>query len=191
MKKGFTLIELLVVIAIVAIVGILAFSNAGCDLEPPDPSSARVEMAQNESNQQRMIKAVPTPSLQTSLERKNLARRLEQVNKESMSSFIYLISYGRVMAFYAVSGKVSSLNSYMTAMERVEEFGSFMSNYGPTYLPLEAPDQDGTYGHNVEGIFFFTADGAYVEWNGEYIWSNQPLSISQPPELVRQLKAGD
>ena len=185
MKRGFT------PIAGAALLAVLVVSNTGCDLDAaPTPSTARLEMAQNESNQQRMIKAVPTPALQTSLERKNLARRLEQVNKESMSSFIYLISYGKVMAFYAVSGKVSSLNSYMTAMERVEKFGEdWHQNYGPEYLALEAPDQDGTYGHNVEGIFFFTTDGAYVEWNGEYIWSNQPLSISQPPELVQQVQS--
>ena len=177
-KNGFTLI------AIVA----LLFAQTGCNLDV-SPTSGQIERAENESNQQRMIRSTPTPKLQVSLERKNLARRLEQINKESMSSFIYLISYGKVITFYAVSGKVSSLNSYMTAMERVEFFNDSYCSEDGTWLALEAPDQDGTYGHNVEGIFFFTTDGAYVEWNGEYIWSNQPLSISQPPELVQQVSA--
>ena len=175
---------------IFVLLGLLAAALAlcGCDLgRSPTPTTAAIEMAQNESNQQRMIRAVPTPALQTSLERKNLARRLERVNKEAMASYVYLLSHGKVVAFYAVSGKVSSLNSYMTAMERVEKFGNNMSNYGATYLALEAPDQDGSYGHNVEGIFFFTTSGAYVEWNGEYLWSDQPLSITTPPELVQQV----
>jgi hypothetical protein len=52
---------------------------------------------------------------------------------------------------------------------------------------VNAPDLDGTYGENVEGIFFFTTEGAYVEWKGEYMMSDQPLKLSTPPELVRQI----
>jgi len=156
---------------------------AGCDIEKP--SSAKIEMAQNEDNQQRLIKAVPAPRLQTSLERKNLVRRLERINKEDSISYIYLISFGKVIAYYPVSGKVSSLNSYLTAMERIEKV--YVGN-GSQAVTLEAPDQDGSYGSNAEGVFFFTTEGAYVEWHGEYLWADQPLKITQPPELVQMVR---
>lgn len=165
-----------------------AFALTGCDIEQPKPSTARVEMAQNEENQERLIRAVPAPRLQTSLERKNLVRRLERINKEETISYIYLISYGRVMAYYPIRGKVSSLNSYLTAMERVEAFGGSSANYGRTYLTLEAPDQDGSYGKNADGVFFFTTEGVYVEWKGEYLWADQPLKLVQQPELVQIIK---
>ena len=106
----------------------------GCDLEPAQ-STAKIEMAQNENNQQRLIKAIPAPELQTSLERKNLVRRLERINKEEAISYIYLVSYGKIMAYYTIRGKVSSLNSYLTAMERVERFGNSYSNY--QYIALD------------------------------------------------------
>lgn len=146
------------------------------------PTSAQIEMAQNESNQQRLIKAIPAPNLQTSLERKNLVRRLERINKEEMVSYVYLVSYGKVMAYHAIRGKVSSLNSYLTAMERLEKVSA---GGGTQVVTLEAPDQDGSYGKNADGVFFFTTDGTYVEWKGEYLWSDQPLKLSQPPELIQ------
>lgn len=170
---------------------LLSILFSGCIEDiPAQPSAAKIEMRQNEESQQRLIKSVPTPKVQTSLERKNLARRIEKINQENMISYIYLISYGRVMAYYTVSGKVSSLNSYLTAMERIEKVDDGWKGKGcpPTFVTMEAPDLDGTYGKNVEGIFFFTTEGVYVEWNGQYIWSDQPLKITQQPELVKEIK---
>lgn len=164
-----------------------AFALTGC-IEEAKPSTARVEMAQNEENQERLIRAVPAPRLQTSLERKNLVRRLERINKEETISYIYLISYGRVMAYYPIRGKVSSLNSYLTAMERVEAFRVGGQNGGVEHITLEAPDQDGSYGKNADGVFFFTTEGVYVEWKGEYLWADQPLKLVQQPELVQIVK---
>ncbi len=152
-------------------------SDPGCDGKV---TSAQIEMKQNEDNQMRLIKAIPAPSLKTSLERKNLVRRLERINQEEMVSYVYLISYGKVMAYYVIRGKVSSLNSYLTAMESIEKVSS-SGSWQP--VTLEAPDQDGSYGKNADGVFFFTTQGVYVEWKGEYLWSDQPLKITQPPEL--------
>lgn len=115
----------------------------------------------------KMANSVPVPALKTSAERQAVARRASTWNNEDKLSYVYLIDNGRVVAFYVVRGKVSSLNSYM--------------------LPGE-PDIDGTYGQNVEGVFFFTDTGAYVEWNGRYVCSDQPLKIGQEPLLVREVE---
>jgi len=160
--------------------GLTGSSDPGCESAP---TSAQIEMAQNETTQQRMIKNVPAPVLKTSLERKNLTKRLERINQEEMISYIYLVSYGKVMAYYTIRGKVSSLNSYLTAMERIERCPS--GNGNTENVVLQAPDLDGSYGENPQGIFFFTTEGVYVEWKGEYLWADQPLKISQPPELVQ------
>ena len=41
---------------------------------------------------------------------------------------------------------------------------------------------------NTDGIFFFTTEGAYVEWKGDYMMSDQPLKLTTTPELVREIK---
>lgn len=177
MKNTFVMFVMLVTIA----------STVGCDAEKP--SSFKQESAMNESTQQRLIKQIPAPTLQTSLERKNLVRRAQWVNRENAISYIYLISYGRVMKYFTVEGKVSSLNSYLTAMERVERFGSSMESSSTQYIALEAPDLDGSYGKNPDGIFFFTTEGGYVEWKGEYMWSSEPLFLDpKQPEMIQTVK---
>ena len=53
------------------------------------------------------------------------------------------------------------------------------------FVVVDSPQLDGSYGSNGDGIFFFTTEGAYVEWNGEYMVSDYPLKLSTQPELVR------
>lgn len=36
--------------------------------------------------------------------------------------------------------------------------------------------------------YIFTTEGAYVEWKGDYMMSDQPLKLTTQPELVRQIK---
>ena len=53
---------------------------------------------------------------------------------------------------------------------------------------VSSPDIDGSYGTNGYAIFFFTTDDIYVEWRGDYMLVDQPLKLTQPPELIREIK---
>lgn len=46
-------------------------------------------------------------------------------------------------------------------------------------------DVDGSYGENDNGIFFFTPDGKYIEWTGEYLYSDLPFEVSNPVVTVK------
>jgi hypothetical protein len=148
------------------------------------------EAALTESNQARLLEQSPPPALDRSLERENLIRRLELLNDENKIFYIYLVSYGKVMAEYTAKGKVSSVNSKLTTQEQVIKtpyYDSYNGAAGNLGLVVESPDLDGSYGTNGDGIFFFTADGAYVEWAGEYMVSDFPLTLTTPPELIRNI----
>lgn len=175
----------------IVLAGMSVFCLVGCEVRISDAtqSSFKKESVVNESTQQRLSSQIPAPTLQTSLERKNLVRRANWVNRENAQSYIYLISYGKVIKYFNVDGKVSSLNSYLTAMERVEKLDRGGVDYAPTFVVLEAPDLDGSYGKNPDGIFFWTTEGAYVEWKGEYLWSSQPLFLDPTePQLYKEVK---
>ena len=88
------------------------------------------------------------------------------------------------MAYYPVKGKVSSLNSYLSTPQQVIRWPEKSADK----FVVDSPDFDGTYGQNDDGIFFFTTSNAYVEWKGDYLWSDQPLQLTQQPELVVNLK---
>lgn len=153
---------------------------------PPKPKN---ELQASNAITKDLVSAVPVPQLTTSSERKNVAKRAELFNNEEKISYIYLVSYGKVMSFFTVQGKVSSLRSYMTPTEKLI-FGDGTPCRYPSSLcyTVASADIDGTYGENVEGIFFFTTEGAYVEWKGEYMMSDQPLKLTTTPELVREIK---
>lgn len=176
--------------AVVAIV----LLGAGCLDEATSNTGSYAQTSnQVKDTQQKLQTAVPIPQLATSAERENIASRAKLFDDTNKVSYIYLISYGKVMAFYTVKGKVSSLNSYLTPLEQlVFGDGSPCTEGGyvdsPDCYVVSSPDIDGAYGENAGGVFFFTTEGAYVEWSGEYMMSDFPLQLSTPPELVRQIK---
>ncbi len=138
------------------------------------------EMMVTEKNQKRLRQAVPEPELTTSLERTQLVRRLERFNEDSKISYIYLLSFGRVMSYHTIKGKVSSVNSKLTTTDQVIRRRATSGNT----VVVESPDLDGSYGSNGDAIFFFTSDDVYVEWNGQYMLSDRALRLTQEPLLI-------
>lgn len=176
---------------IVAVLFLGLVSLTGCSLDTQTNNSYANDAAKVESTQGRVQKSVPIPTIVTSAERKNISGRATFFDNENLTTYIYLLSkQGSVVGFYPVRGKVSSLNSYLTPVDKLVKWdGSTCDYYTSNCFVVSAPDIDGAYGENADGIFFFTADtGAYVEWNGEYMVSSQPLKLSTQPLLVREIK---
>ena len=125
----------------------------------------------------------PTPTdIQYSLERYNLIRRAYWVNgmKEKamavtrpaevpMGYCVLFTESGNVIGQFAVDGKVTSLNSYLTPSTTPTGSGG----------QRELPDVDGAYGENDIGIFFFTPSWQYIEWDAHYLYSDEPFKISE------------
>jgi len=149
---------------------------AGCD-----QGTASKEQEMTEQNQEALLSVQPPVRLEWSLERENINKRTTLWNDPNKVSYIYLVSYGKVMAFYTIKGKVSSVNSQITNPEQ-----KINGTHGNIALP--SPAEDGSYGENGDGIFFFTTDGAYVEWAGSYMLADKPFKMTTPPALYREVK---
>lgn len=141
-----------------------------------------------------MAAGQPTPTdINFSLERYNLIRRAYWVNgqREKAASvvcrvekplgYIVLFAGNAVVGSFVVDGKVSSLNSFLTPdseyYELVGTGGGELRDYEPNKW---IADVDGTYGENDSGIFFFTPDGKYIEWTGDYLYSDIPFEVEDP-----------
>ena len=147
------------------------------------------EASLTESNQAKLIASCPPPTLSNSLECENLKKRLEFLNQAKKEMYVALLSNdGKVLATY-VTYKVSSVNSMLTTPQQIvdDPFGS--SAQGAQGQVVDSPDLDGSYGSNGDGIFFFTTNGAYIEWNGHYIESSQPFTLSTPSVIVTNVNA--
>lgn len=141
-------------------------------------SSAEQDMT--EKNQSRLLSVQPPVQLEWSLEREQINKRTDLWNDKNKVSYIYLVDFGKVMAFYTIKGKVSSVNSQITNPEQVSK------RWGGHFV-IPSPAEDGSYGENGDAIFFFTTDGTYVEWAGTYMLADKPLKMATPPQLVREV----
>lgn len=147
-------------------------------------SGSRQDVINASNLANRLQENQPTPNdIEYSLERYNLIRRTYWVNGmrerainlpceiERPLGYIVLFSGNATVGQFVVDGKVSSLNSFLTPDSEYYE--------GGTYNHWLA-DVDGSYGENDIGIFFFTPDGKYIEWSGDYLYSDIPFTIDAP-----------
>ena len=191
MKKRIALV--LVLVLIVALL-------AGC-YAADSGSQADTRNTLNTAN--RLQTNQPTPDdIEYSLERYNLIRRAYWVNgmRERANTlpcevdkplgYIVLFAGNAVVGSFVVDGKVSSLNSFLTpdsefysgeatSVSMVRRDGD-ISGSSVAYVNKWLADVDGSYGENDNGIFFFTPDGKYVEWTGEYLYSDIPFVVDAP-----------
>lgn len=129
----------------------------------------------------RVIAKRPYPQTKVidSMERRNLIEKLLRFNDENKIAYVTLLSdYGTVIATYTIQGKVSSNQSSLTTTSQVWRFG----NEGGG--PMASPTDDGSYGENEPGIFFFTTAGVLVQWNGKYLLTDAPQQVVSAPVVT-------
>lgn len=185
--------HLCLILAIVMIIGTLA----GCSQidETSSKLNTNVESATNAATT--IIENQPAPTdINYSLERYNLIRRAYWVNGqrekanalvcpvEKPLGYIVLFAGTATVGSFVVDGKISSLSSYLFPAVVDEDYcGRTAGNSAyseSSVFSVEKPGIDGAYGSNANGVFFFTVDGKYLEWTGEYLYSDIPLAVDDP-----------
>lgn len=178
MKKKIIAIVLSLCLGVIAL-----FAFAACDTISQEKANTQTAM----KGSAHIIENQPAPTdLDYSLERYNVIKRAYWVNgqrqkamslpcpvEKPLGYIILLSASGAVMGRFVVDGKVSSLNSYLFPAEYPQYL------YGNEVL-VEVAGIDGCYGENVSGIFFFTPDGKYIEWTGDFLYSDIPFAVDDP-----------
>ena len=177
-----------VVLAVLAaiMVILICFALGGC---ADSAENHNTDTAMKSSS--KIVESQPAPTdLNYSLERYNVIKRAYWVNgqrEKAMSlpcevdkplGYIVLFSEnGSVVGRFIVDGKVSSLNSYLFPAEYPQHIHKDDKCY---YDKVEIAGIDGCYGQNAGGIFFFTTDGKYIEWTGDFLFSDIPFEVDAP-----------
>lgn len=175
------------VLIVVTIVSVLLSGCVESTVTPIAPEQQQTKTLKE--SQTEFLRNQPTKTLDWSLERENINKRTELWNDPNKVSYIYLISdNGVIMAFFAIKGKVTGLNSYNSPMDQIVEDPyvkhSTNGGYSGAGQVVDAPDELGTYGENNSGIFFFLTDGTYMEWTGMYLLADQPVKLTQQPVMI-------
>lgn len=186
MKK---IVSIFLVITIV--ISMMLLTGCGLD-ERTEEGGAKQDVNNTKVAADTLQSNQPTPTdLNYSLERYNLIRRAYWVNgqREKANSlvceiekplgYIVLFSGNVVVGNFIVDGKVSSLNSFLTPDSEHYEMAA-TGEYKYLYTNNWLADVDGSYGTNDSGIFFFTPDGKYIEWSGDYLYSDIPFVVESP-----------
>lgn len=169
-------------IIVMAMVLLCAVTLTGC----MDGTARQADTNKSLAVTEMLVVNQPTPTdIEFSLERYNLIRRAYWVNgkremavalvsgvQKPLGYVVLLTEGGAVVGSFIVDGKLSSLNSFLTPDSEYYAYSSCMNEW--------LPDVDGSYGDNDSGIFFFTPQGQYVEWNGNYLYSDIPFQVDDP-----------
>ena len=182
------------IICLLLLVTFCIVGVCGCvDNTPPASvnkgQTQAVEAKVTEDNQARLITSCPAPQLQNSLERENLKRRLEFLNKPDALIYVYLVSNDGKILEQLVTHKVSSVNSLLTTPDQIvpDPFTRYYHDSGDHYgMVVASPDLDGSYGSNgPESYFAFDMNGQYHEWSCQYVESSSPFTLTTPILMVQ------
>ena len=143
-------------------------------------SSCNSNEAASEAMKDRQAKAakiVECGEAGESLECRNLREREKRNSDPNRIGYVYLYNFdGSIKGYFVVKGKVSSTQSQMGPMDMIVD-ACPSSDYCPQ--SMEAAGDDGSYGPNENGIFFFLqANDTMVTYSGEYILTDKPLELA-------------
>lgn len=172
-------------IATVFAVVMLLVGLSACSQEPKSPTSQSEGQAQTEEAFNQQSKAVPYPAsdLRDSLERRNLKERLLRLNDPEKIGYVYFVQFGKFLGYWTIKGKVSSTQSQMTTSDLIN-YACSDGLTGCQAVTTTAPGDDGSYGENEKGVFFFTTEGAMVQVPEDaYFYSDQPVNVANLPEF--------
>jgi hypothetical protein len=104
----------------------------------------------------------------------NIKHRLELTSKPGAIGYIVLLNQmGQPIAYDTVKGKITSSGKRLT-----RPFDGVGNDTRP------APSDEGTWGNSDPYIYYWTANGVYRQWSGLYLYSDQPIRLSQPTLVV-------
>lgn len=115
-------------------------------------------------------------------ERENIKGRLKLTSNPGQLGFIMLINeMGQPIMYEGVKGKITSSGKRLTPPQV-----GVHSDCGSAYCDQtrDGPSDEGTYGRSDEYVYYWNTDGAYRQWNGKYLYSDQPFRTRVEPLVI-------
>lgn len=164
-------------LTLAAALAAMTITLSACEPPPSKPVPAKQsEAAKNQA-------AADSIVFTDNAERDNILKRIQLTSNPGQIGYIALTNMaGRPVAYYGVKGKVTSSGKRLTA-----PWQAIRTDCGQHYCDgfVDAPSDDGTWGSSDAYIYFWTTDGQYVQWSGDYIYSDQPFRLTEAP-LISQ-----
>ena len=164
------------------------FVCAGMSSANADSQAAGQAITERYADQMTTARPYPLGGMNDSAERANLTERLLRMNNPNKIGYVNLLTNnGQVLAHFVIKGKVSSTASQLTNTKNVIVRNCGDKGEDRCAIDVDSMGDDGSYGGEEggkKGIFFFTATGVLMEWNGKWSYTDAPLASSTPPLVV-------
>jgi hypothetical protein len=163
-------------IGLLASVALLMLPLVGCQ---DAPASNKVTQAQ------KAAEAAQSINFEENAEIENIKRRLELTADPGKIGFILLMNAaGQPIMYEGVKGKITSGSKRLTSPQKA--LGNGNGGYGAV---VATPSDEGTWGSSSPYVFYWNTDGVYRQWDGNYLYSDQPIRTRVEP-LVINVTAG-
>ena len=110
-----------------------------------------------------------------SLGKKNQEERLEREENANAIRYVYLMSFGNIIGYYVIQGKVSPAGTQLSPEQEI-----ICRSTAESCQAVDSAKDDGTYGDSDSGSFFFTTEGVLIETTLDYIQSDAPIALDVP-----------
>lgn len=156
---------------------LLLVTTMACELPAPaKPDTKHVQAAEAK-------RAADTIKFDGNAEIDNIKRRLELTSSPDLLGYVVLLNdAGQPIEYTTVKGKLTSGGKRLTAPQELRRL--YAGDSGYSYETVDSPSDEGTYGHSGDYIYFWDQNGAYHQWNGTYLYSDQPIRLSVAPLVV-------
>jgi hypothetical protein len=167
----------------------ISLATVGCSNNTSNDDAKTQTKSQNIVNKYaaKAQAAVPYPleQMNTFLELEQQREKLLRFNNPAKIGYVYIFNPGvkEPIGYYTISGKISSTDSQMTTGDQV--YWTCRRNHGCQPVVVESPSDDGSYGPNEQGFFFFTTEDVYVfvPQMMSPLYQDAPLSIYTVPQF--------
>jgi len=114
----------------------------------------------------------------------NIKKRLELTSNPGLTGYILLMNEaGQPIMYTGVKGKITSGGKRLTRPFQVSNTNRDCGEWSCDDV-TPAPSDEGTWGSSNPYVYFWTASGQYVQWNGKYLYSDQPFRVRIKPLVI-------
>jgi hypothetical protein len=161
----------------IALMTTSALLLTACDVNP-QPNPAKTAQAA------KAAEAANSINFSENAEIDNIKARLELTSNPGQIGFVLLLNeMGKPVMYTSVKGKITSGAKRLTPPQEVKCL-EVAGQVGCSQQMVDSPSDEGTYGSSNPYIFFWTADGQYIQWSGKYLYSDKPFRIEDPTIVI-------
>lgn len=158
---------------VIILLSLLVF--AGCEELP-------VKAQVKDTQSQKAAKAASQIKFTENAEIDNIKKRLELTSNPGLLGYVVLMNEaGQPVLYSTVKGKITSGGKRLT--KPIQRWKIDRGEWNGTTLGA-APSDEGTWGSSSPYVYFWDTNGRYHQWNGKYLYSDQPIRLRVKPLVI-------